>query len=66
MKTSALAGSFLASLALIATPLNGQQVSADVTVRTDLVSGHVIIGDEHSSYHRSVIVHRRPHARRVL
>lgn len=66
MKTSTLAGSFLASLALIATPLNGQQVSADVTVRSGPGSGHVTMGDEHSSYHRLVIVHRGPHGRRVV
>jgi hypothetical protein len=57
MKTSTLAGLFLASLALIATPLNGQQVSADVVVRSGPVAGRVIIQDEYS---------RRPPARRVV
>jgi hypothetical protein len=66
MKTSTLAGSFLASLALIAAPLNGQQVSANILVRSGPLAGHVIVGDEHSSYHSSAIVHRPRPARRIV
>jgi hypothetical protein len=60
MKT-ALAGSFLASLALITTPLHGQAVSADVVVSSGPVAGHVVVRDEYSSYQyprRVVVVER--------
>ncbi len=66
MNTSTLAGSFLAGLALIGTPLNAQQVSGEVVVRGGPVAGRVIVGDEYSSYHRPVIVYRRAPTRRVV
>ncbi|MGH7509829.1 MAG: hypothetical protein ACREMZ_10195 [Gemmatimonadales bacterium] len=66
MKTSILAGSFLAGLALIGAPLSAQQVSAEVVVRGGPVAGRVIIGDEYSSYHRPAVVYRRPPARRIV
>jgi hypothetical protein len=62
MKT-ALAGVFVATLALIAAPLQGQAVSADVVVRSGPVSGHVVLRDEYSSYQhprRVVVVERLP------
>lgn len=40
MKTSALAGSLLASLALIATPLQGQTVNAEVVIRSGSPSSY--------------------------
>ena len=67
MKTSTLAGSLLASLALIATPLQGQAVSGEVVVRSGPVAGRVVVGDEYSSYrhaHRGVVVER--YAPRVI
>ena len=61
MKTSTLAGPFLASLALIATPLHAQKVSAEVVVRGGPVAGRVTVGNEYSSYQhprRVVVVER--------
>ena len=61
MKTSTLAGPFLASLALIATPLHAQEVSAEVVVRGGPVAGRVTVGNEYSSYQhprRVVVVER--------
>lgn len=66
MKTSTLAGSILAGLALIGTPLNAQQASAEVVVRGGPVAGRVTVGDEYSSYHRPVIVYRGAPTRRVV
>lgn len=67
MKTSTLAGSVLASLALIATPLQGQAVSGEVVVRSGPVAGRVVVGDEYSSYRqaRRVVVVER-YAPRVI
>lgn len=61
MKTSTLAGSLLAGLALIATPLEGQAVSGEVVVRSGPVAGRVVVADEYSSYRqprRVVVVER--------
>ncbi len=58
MKTSTLAWSLVAALALIATPLHAQHVSAEVVVRGGPVDGRVVVDDGYSSY-------RRP-ARRVV
>lgn len=68
MKTVILAGSVLASLALIAAPLDAQEVSGEVVVRHGPVTGRVGVGNEYSSYgpaYRRVVVVER-HAPRVL
>lgn len=67
MKTSTLAGSLLAGLALIATPAQGQVVSGEVVVRSGPVAGRVVVGDEYSSYRqaRRVVVVER-YAPRVI
>jgi hypothetical protein len=57
MRTSIVAGSLLAALTLVA-PLNGQQVAADVVVRSGPVAGHVVIGDGYSTYRRPVVYRR--------
>jgi hypothetical protein len=62
MRTSILAGTFLAGLALIGSPLAAQHVSAEIAVRGGPVAGHVIVGDEYSSYRR----HQHGPARRVV
>jgi hypothetical protein len=59
MKTSIVAGSLLAALSLVA-PLHGQQVAADVVVRSGPVAGHVVIGDAYSTYRRPVVYRRAP------
>lgn len=66
MKTSAIAGSLLAGLVLIVSPLHSQQVSGDVAVRGGPVAGHVVLGEGYSTYHRPTPVYRRPPARRVV
>lgn len=66
MKTGILAGSCLAGLVLFATPLWAQRVSAEVVVRDGPIAGRVIVGDGYSSYHRPVVVYRRPPVRRVV
>jgi hypothetical protein len=58
MKTSIVAGSLLTALSL-AVPLHGQQVAADVVVRSGPVAGHVVIGNGYSTYRRPV-VYRAP------
>ena len=62
MRTTIVAGSALAALALAA-PLYGQ-VSADVIVRTGPVRGHVAINEGYSTYRhaepRPVVVYERP------
>jgi hypothetical protein len=58
MKTSTLAWSLVAGLALVVPPLYAQQVSAEVVVRGGPVAGRVLVNDGYSSY-------RRP-ARRVV
>ena len=58
MKTNVLAQLLFAGLAIVATPLHAQDVSADIRVRGGPVAGRVVVGDQYSSY-------RRP-ARRVV
>ena len=66
MKSTTLARSLLAGLAIIATPLHAQDVSGQVVVRGGLVAGRVVIGDQYSSYRpaRRVMVER--YAPRVI
>jgi hypothetical protein len=59
MRTSVIAGTLLAGLAITAFPVHAQQFAADVVVRSGPVAGHIVIGDDHSVY-------RRPPARRVI
>ncbi len=67
MKASVIAGSLLSGLVLVASPLQGQQVSADVVIRSGPVAGHVVVGDGYSTYRRPpVVVYRRPPVRRVV
>lgn len=66
MKASMVAGSLLSGLVLIASPLQSQQVSADVVIRGGPVAGHVVVGDGYSTYHRPPVVYRRPPVRRVV
>ena len=66
MRTSIAAGSLLAGLALVVTPLYGQQVSADVVVRSGPVAGHVVVGDGYSTYRQPVVVYRRVPARVIV
>jgi hypothetical protein len=54
MKTSTLAWSLVAGLALAATPLHAQRVSAEVVVRGGPVEGRVVVDDGYSSYRRPV------------
>ena len=54
MKTSTLAWSLVAGLALAATPLHAQHVSAEVVVRGGPVDGRVVVDDGYSSYRRPV------------
>lgn len=58
MKTSIVAGSLLTALTLTG-PLHAQQVAADVIVRSGPVAGHVVIGNQYSTYRRPV-VYRAP------
>lgn len=61
-----VAGSLLASL-LAAAPAVAQSVAADVLIRSGPVAGRVVVGNGYSTYRRpSVIVDRRPVARRVV
>jgi hypothetical protein len=57
MNTSIIAGSLIAALSLAA-PLHGQQVAADVVIRTGPVAGHVVVNG-YSTYRRPVVVYRR-------
>ena len=63
MKTSTFAGSLVATLALMATPLYAQHVSGEVVLRGGPVSGRVHVGDGYPSYRRQVsrvvVVERR-------
>jgi hypothetical protein len=59
MKTSIVAGSLLTALSLAGT-LAAQQVAADVVVRSGPVAGHVVIGNEYSTYRRPVVHRRAP------
>lgn len=65
MNTSIVAGSLLAALSLVAS-LHGQQVAAGVVVRSGPVAGHVVIGDDYSTYRRPVVVYRRAPARVIV
>jgi hypothetical protein len=61
MKTSTLAWSLVAGLAVMAAPLHAQQVWAEVVVRGGPVAGRVVVDDGYSSYRRSsrrVVVER--------
>jgi hypothetical protein len=62
MRTSILAGTLLASLALFGSSLAAQEVSAEVAVRGGPVAGHVIVRDEYSDYRR----HEYGPGRRVI
>jgi hypothetical protein len=59
MHASIVAGSLIAALSLV-TPLHGQQVTAQVIVRSGPVAGHVVVGDGYSSYRRPVVYRRAP------
>ena len=65
MKTSIVTGSLLAALSLVA-PLHGQQVAADVVLRSGPVAGRVVIGDGYSTYRRPVVVYRRAPERVIV
>jgi len=65
MNTSIVAGSLLAALSLVA-PLQGQQVAADVVLRSGPVAGRVMIGDGYSTYRRPVVVYRRAPERVIV
>jgi hypothetical protein len=63
MKTGMLAWSLVASASLIVSPLQGQDVSAEVMLRGGPVSGRVRVGDEYSTYRRPArraVVERYP------
>ena len=55
MNTTVLAGSLLSGLILTA-PVSAQQVAAHVVVRGGPVSGHVIVENGYSTYHRPPVV----------
>lgn len=59
MRTSIVAGSLLAALSLVA-PLQGQQVAADVVLRSGPVAGRIVVGDGYSTYRRPVVYRRAP------
>jgi hypothetical protein len=65
---TAFAGGFVASLAFIAAPLEGQAVSADVVVSSGPVAGHVVVRDQYSSYvpPRPFVVVERPVPRVII
>ncbi|MBA3759390.1 MAG: hypothetical protein H0X07_02580 [Gemmatimonadales bacterium] len=67
MRTRTCAWSLVAGLALLATPLHAQRVSAEVVVRGGPVAGRATVHDGYSSYRRPVrrVVMER-HAPRVL
>jgi hypothetical protein len=65
MRTSIVAGSLLAAVSLVA-PLHGQQVAADVVLRSGPVAGRVVIGDGYSTYRRPVVVYRRAPERVIV
>lgn len=59
MYSSIAAGSLLAALTLVS-PLQGQQIAADVILRSGPVAGHVRVGDGYSTYRRPVVYRRAP------
>jgi hypothetical protein len=65
MRTGILAGSFLAGLALMAAPLHGQRVSAEVVVRGGPVAGRVVVGERYPAYRHRELYRRHP-GRRVV
>jgi hypothetical protein len=65
MRTGILAGSWLAGLALLATPLQAQRVSAEVVLRSGPVAGHVVVEDREPTYRQREIYRREP-ARRMV
>jgi hypothetical protein len=57
MRTSILAVAALA----FSTPMQAQQISADIVLHSGPVRGHVIVGDAYSTYRRpAVVVYQRP------
>jgi hypothetical protein len=65
MRTGILAGSLLVGLALIATPLQAQRVSAEVVLRGGPVAGHVVVEDRESAYRHREVYRREPGRRMV-
>jgi len=65
MKTSIVAGSLLAALSLVGS-LHGQQVAADVVVRSGPVAGRVIVADGYSTYRQPAVNYRRVPARVII
>jgi len=66
MRTGILAGSLLAGLALIATPLQAQRVSAEVVLRAGPVAGHVVVEDREPAYRYREAYRREPGRRMVV
>ena len=66
MKSTTLARSLLAALAVIATPLQAQDVSGEVVVRGGPVTGRVVIGDQYSGYRPARRVMAERYAPRVI
>jgi hypothetical protein len=61
MRTTVFAGSLLSALVLVAAPLEGQLVSADVVVRSGPVAARVAVVDGYSTYRpRRVVYHEAP------
>lgn len=65
MRTVILAGSLLAGVALFATPLQAQRVSAEVVVRGGPVAGHVAVEDREPAYRDREAYRRYPGRRTV-
>jgi hypothetical protein len=66
MRTGILAGSLLAGVALIATPLQAQRVSAEVVLRSGPVAGHVVVEDRQPAYRHREVYRREPGRRMVV
>ena len=67
MNASTIAGSIVAGLVLATSPVQAQLVAANVVVRSGPVSGHVVLSNGYSTYHRPpVVVYRRAPERRVV
>lgn len=66
MKPSVIAGSLLSGLVLVASPMQAQQVSGNVLIRSGPVAGQVVLGEGYSTYQRPHVVYRRPPVRRVV
>jgi len=66
MKASVIAGSLLSGLVLVA-PVQAQQVSADVVVRSGPVAGRVVVSDDgYSTYRQRRVVHYREAPRVIV